>query len=204
MGSDENNDQIFSQLQQRLAEGKECYQACIEWIESFEHELSLMKTSQLPADTGKSVSIEQEKIVVANGHRLGVKESTELVKDNYDVILDLTVDTLQVRMYPERRSKLLLSKLEDLSNVGPHRIKLLAYMLEHPGRYVSMENAAICHNTPDEKRDPATLRKDISLLRLALGIPGINNPYIKTKRSTLPCSYALNTKWSYLLIKWKS
>jgi len=204
MGSDEYKDQILSKLQEWLAEGKACHQVCIDWIESLEHELALMKTGQTPAGTSKAVYSGQEKIMFDNGRRLGAGEIAKLEIKKYDVILDLTIDTLQFRIDPERHSKLLTSELVDLTNVGPHRIKLLAYMLEHPGRYISMDNAAICHDTPDEKRDPATLRKTISLLRQALGTPGPDNPYIKTKRSTLPCSYALNPKWNYLLIKWKT
>jgi len=203
MGSDEYKDQILSKLQQLLSEGKMCHPACIDWIESLEHELALMNIGQTRTGIGKAASIEQERIMVANGHRLGAEESAELVIDNYDVILDLTVDTLQVRIYPERHSKRLPFELEYLSDIGPYRIKLLIYMLEHPGRYISVDNAAICHGTPDATITSEALRKTISLLRQALGIPGQKNPYIKTKRSTSPCSYALNLKWNYLLIKWK-
>jgi hypothetical protein len=204
MDSNQYKDQMLSNLQQWLAEGKKYHLDCIKWLESFEHKVALMKTGQTPASTSKAVYSGQEKIMISNGHRLGIKESTELVKDDYDVILDLTIDTLQVRIYPEEHSELLPYELEHLNYIGPYRIKLLAYMLGHPGRYISMENAAICHNTPGEKRASVTLRKNVSLLRQALGIPRLNNPYIKTKRSTLPCSYALDTKWNYLLIKWKS
>jgi len=201
MDSSQYKDQKFSKLQQWLTEGKERHRACIDWIESLEQNLALMKTGQTSTNTGKAVYSGQEKIIFDNGRRLGTGEIAKIEIKKYDVILDLTIDTLQFRIYPDRRSKLLISDLVDLTNVGPHRIKLLAYMLEHPGRYISMENAAICHDTPDEKREPATLRKTISLLRQALGIPGLNNPYIKTKQSTLPCSYTMDTKWSYLLIK---
>jgi len=204
MVSDEYKDQIFSQLQQWLAESKARHRACIDWIESFEHELDLMKTGQMHAGTSRAVYNEQEKFMIANGHRLGVADSTEIVRNNYDVILDLTQDVLRVRICPERHSKLLTYKFEDLRNVGPYRIKLLAYLLEHPGWYVSMENAVICHGMSYEIRSFEALRTAIKFLRQALGTPGPNNPYIKTKRSTLPCSYALNTKWSYLLIKWKT
>jgi hypothetical protein len=203
MGSDKHKDQILSKIQQWLAEDKLHHQARIDQITYLEHELASMTTRLTPAGTNEVISSEQEKIMVANGRRSGAEESAELMIDDYDVILDLTVDTLQVRIYPESHSDLLTFELEDLTNVGPHRIKLLTYMLEHPGRYVSVENAAICHGDPDEKRVPATLRTTIKFLRQTLGTPGPNNPYIKTKRSTSPCAYALNHRWSYLLIKWK-
>lgn len=204
MSNNGYKDQIFSNMQQWLTEVKLLHQACIDRITSLEHKLDSMTTRLTPAGTTDVISSEQEKIMVANGRRLGAEESPKQIIDDYDVILDLTVDTLQVRISPETHSKLLTFELTDLTNVGPHRIKLLAYMLEHPGSYVSVENAAICHGAPDERREPATLRKTISLLRQALGTPGPDNPYIKTRRSTCPCAYALNRRWRYLLIKWKN
>ena len=203
MSNDGYNDQIFSNMQQWLTEVRLFHQACIDQITSLERRLASMPTGLTLAVAGKVISGEQEKIMVANGRRLGAEESATLIIDDYDVILDLTVDILQVRADPEEHSKLLTFRLENLTNVGPHRTRLLAYMLEHPGRYVSVENAAICHGDPDGQIEPASLRKTMSLLRHALGTAGPDNPYIKTRRSTSPCSYAANPRWSYLVIKWK-
>jgi hypothetical protein len=79
MDSNQYKDQILSKFQQWLAEGKKCHRACIDWIESLEHKLALMKTGQTPDGTGKAVYSEQEKIMFDNGRRLGAGEITKLV-----------------------------------------------------------------------------------------------------------------------------
>ena len=203
MGSDQHKDQVLSKIQRWLAEQRLHHQICIDRITALEKELASPSIGPLCTDTSTTGAGESEKVIIANGHCLSAEKFADLNEDTYDLILDLTVDTLRFRRDPEGHSELLTSELEDLTNVGPFRIKLLTYMLEHPGMYVSTENAAMCHGASDVIITFTALRTTIRCLRQALGTPGPNNPYIKTKRSISPCAYALNHRWSYLLIKWK-
>jgi len=202
-----NHQQLITFLhetQQWLAEGELYHRNRLRQITDRQHQLAKLLNDARTDGYDTAVGRDLDKIAIANGRRLLLEEFTKLNEDECDVILDMTAYTLRFRVDPEDHTQLIERDLGKLENVGPLRIKLLKYMLEHPGRYISVENAAICHGNPDEKRVPATLRKTISLLRQSLGTPGPDNPYIRTKRSVSPCVYVLNPEWRYLLIKWET
>jgi hypothetical protein len=210
MDYDKDLNLIIHDLQQLLTEkiayhedGIREHREQIRKTKDLDRRLALLQTSGRPA--GDSVARSKlGQVAIANGRRLSPEEFAFLDEDKYDVILNMTTYTLRFRINPGDHTQLIERDLEELENVGSHRIKLLAYMLERPKRYVSTENAPTCYGDPEERRTPAALRKTVSLLREALGVPGPNNPYIKTKRSVSPCVYLLNPKWRYLLIRWKT
>ena len=73
---------------------------------------------------------DQNHKATVNGSRNTNGLHTHTTEDSYSVILDLTNSTLKYREDPENHSPLIKACSQGL---GPHRIQLLAYMLEHPG-----------------------------------------------------------------------
>ncbi len=138
-------------------------------------------------------------VAIANGRRLSEKEMTDINENDFDVILDTTANTLKFRNDPSCRSAL---KLSLLMGVGSRRIEILSYLIQHPQRYISIDNIT-CLPKQHEVITSNTLAKSINILRRALGQTKVNNAYILTERNleATHCRYRLNLKWKYLLIK---
>lgn len=135
----------------------------------------------------------------ANGRKLSQDKLSNINEDNFDIILDITMNSLRYRKDPVKHTKLKKSKLE---SIGPRRMEILSYLLEHPKRNISVENVSILTNQMDFI-SPNTLSKTIGLLRKALGQKGAKGPYIITEPSlgSIQHIYKLNPKMRYLVIK---
>ncbi|MFC1636713.1 hypothetical protein ACFL5Z_17940 [Planctomycetota bacterium] len=205
MGHNNETRLFVRDIQQWLAEDKLYHQARIDKITAMEKELVSMPSELSITSAGTTVSDEPKKIMIANGRRLTQEAMISLNKDDFDVILDMTTHLLRYRQYPEKHTKLMESNLR---HVGPHRIKILEYMLEHPSKPICWENAPMALGNPDEIRAANTITQTICLLRKALGTPGRDNPYIsgepawELSSQSKALAYRLNPKWQYLLIKW--
>jgi hypothetical protein len=161
--------------------------------------LALYRPNAVVPASGRCV-----RIAITNGHRLTDDEAQTVDEDAYDMILDMTALTLRYREDPKGHSTLTLANLR---GIGPYRIRILAFMLEHP-------HTVVCADTVDdllgETRgaiEPASFTKSISIIRQALGGGGRRNPYMhsvpawQSSGSNNACAYRLNPEWKYLLIK---
>lgn len=145
------------------------------------------------------------RIATAEGRRLPDGEFQSLNEDDYDVILDQTEHTLRYREDPESRTPLVPSEMKGL---GSERLRILAYMLEHPARRICSDTLPQLLGEPNEIMEPDALSQTICLLRQTLGVSGRRNVYILTEsawnesRRRRACVYRLNPEWNYLIIKW--
>ena len=144
------------------------------------------------------------RIAITNGHRLTDDEAQTVDEDAYDVILDMTALTLRHREDPKGHSTLTLANLQ---GIGPYRIRILAFLMEHPGLPLCAENVDQLLGDTTRVATPQAFTKNISILRQALGGGGNHNPYIcsvpawESSRRNNACAYRLNPKWKYLLIR---
>ena len=139
------------------------------------------------------------KVAIANGHKLTTQEFQNINEDDFDIILDMTSNTLKYRKDPEEHTKLKEAKL---NGIGSRRIEILKYLIEHPIRNISIDNISTLPNQLDIV-EPNTLSKTISLLRKSIEQKGIKSPYIITERSlgNVHHTYKINPQWHYLVIK---
>ena len=195
---------IFYDLERLLAEEKAYHEDRAKKIRALEHRLALARFSERPVK-GDDDSSRVEQVVIADGQRLSRKLIAALNDDDYDVILNMTNCSLRFRRDPTKRNKLEVSKL---IGIGPHRIRILAILLEHPGRPISWENLPNWLGTDDQPNSPEAFVKSISELRKALGVLGRSNPYIIDEPAWTLSSrkraraYTANLKWKYLVIRW--
>jgi len=139
-------------------------------------------------------------VAVADGRKLSEGELSNINEDDYDVILDITTNSLRYRKDPVKHTNLKESKLE---GIGPRRIEILLYLLEHSTRHISIENASMLPSQLDII-EPNSLSKTIGILRKALGQKGPKGPYILTESvwgQRYCYAYKLNSDWHYLVIK---
>jgi hypothetical protein len=140
----------------------------------------------------------------ANGQRLSNEEFQNLNKDGFDVILDLTSRTLEYRSNPQERSQLEPSPLH---GIGPYRIRILTFMMEHPDFPLCSDNVDDRLGDTQRIATSQAFTRSIYVLRQALGSHGRDNPYIQSvpawesSKSTNARAYCLNPEWQYLLIK---
>jgi hypothetical protein len=145
-------------------------------------------------------------IAIVNGRRLSDGEALNLNEDEYDLVLDTTHSTLKYRRHPEQQSPLDPS---DLSGIGPYRIRILAFMIEHFGVPVCTDSVDQFLGDTKKAAEPAAFTKTISILRIALGGGGTRNPYIRSvpawesSRSNNARAYVLNPQLRHLLIRHK-
>lgn len=139
------------------------------------------------------------KAAIANGRKLFEEDLTDINEDEFDIVLDITTNSLRYRKHPEKHTKLKESKLE---GIGPRRIEILSYLLEHPTRNISVENVSVLPNQMDFV-SPNTLSKTIGLLRKALEQKDPRGPYIITEPSlgSVQHIYKINSQWKYLVIR---
>lgn len=141
-----------------------------------------------------------QKIAIANGRKLSEGELSNINEDDYDVILDITTNSLRYRKDPVKHTNLKESKLE---GIGSRRIEILLYLLEHSTRHISIENASMLPSQLDII-EPNSLSKTIGILRKALGQKGPKGPYLLTEsvwEQRYRYAYKLNSDWHYLVIK---
>ena len=131
-----------------------------------------------------------------------VHKLSDIDENDFDVILDMTTTSLRYRENPAKHTKLQKS---ELAGIGQRRIEILAYILEHPSKNISIENASLLHNQPDII-EPNTLSKTIGLLRKALGQKGSEDTYIITENvwgRHYRSAYRVNKERRYLVIRKK-
>ena len=137
------------------------------------------------------------KIAFVKGRKLSEQEIENIDEDNFDIILDMTTNSLRFRRSPSGHSKLRQSNLE---GIRIRRKEILVYLLEHPTQFISAENVSSLPNQCAIVESTA-LAKTISILRKMLG-----HSYIITEPSlgSSNCVYRLNPEWNYLVIKEKN
>jgi len=128
-------------------------------------------------------------------------------EDDYDVILYVTKGIIRFRPNPSEHSPLVQSVT---SKIGVHRMRLFAYMLEHPGDPFHVGNLFRAYGSKKYQPDDSTFTKAVGAFRRALGQPDTSGPYIikqpdyegitEKKRGYV---YLVNPKWSYLVIRSK-
>jgi hypothetical protein len=157
-----------------------------------------------PAAPTAPISDPHIHVAIAKGHRLADSAMRALDEDSYDVILDTTNSTLRYRDSPETHSDL---RLSDTRGIGPHRIKILAFMIERFGVPVCSDNVDDLLGEANRVATAQAFTKSISVLRQALGGGGRHNPYIhsvaawESSRSKNAQAYLLNPRWKYLLLR---
>ena len=161
----------------------------------------LMATSAAEFQLLPSIDPSLNKIVIANGKLLSQKQLQNLKSNNYDVILNYTDRTLFARKNPGKKNKL---EKCNCKNIGPHKLKLLRFMFEHP-------RVPICEETIDRvygntaSMSPGTLAKAIGELRKAFW----QAPYILTESdwgeyvSHTGSVYLLNSNYKSLVIRYQ-
>lgn len=205
MDSNKNLNQAISKFRQSLASQKQDHLASIEQITSLEQELELFAENLPSANAGTVASGEAERIMIANGRRLTQDEIRSVKEDDFDVVLNMTTHRLRRRQDPANHTKLRESRLQ---GIGPHRVKILAYMLEYPDSCICAENAPTAYDDPDDIKTPNAFTKTISLLRQALCTGGRANPYVRDEPAWELSSrrnaraYRMDPRWRYLLVKW--
>jgi hypothetical protein len=169
------------------------------------HSLAIQATEELvrraEKHAGQSFTpceiAEAENVAIANGRKLSKQEFQNINEDKYDIILDMTTNSLRFRRFPLKHSELIQAVLE---GTGPRRKEILVYLLEHPTRFISVENVSNLANQCAIVESGA-LAKTISIFRKTLG-----HSYIITESSlgSSNCVYKLNPQWNYLVIKEKN
>lgn len=142
---------------------------------------------------------------IANGRRLAVQQLSEINKNDFDVILDTTTNSLRFRKDPVRHSKL---EQSGLKKVGSHRMQILAHMLEHPGKPFHAGNIGSDLVAGSGERARNTFTKSIAVIRKALDQGNMSEPYL-VKRFDWDgitglkqgCVYKINSERKYLVIR---
>jgi DNA-binding winged helix-turn-helix (wHTH) protein len=126
---------------------------------------------------------------------------------DFDVILDMTTNSLRFRKDPLKHTELKVSKRD---KTGGHRMRFLAYMLEHPGQPFHCGNIYKVYGSSEEKKEPNTFTKTIAALRNAFEQKDTSGPYIIKQldwdgitRSKRGYVYKINPTWRYMVIRHK-
>jgi hypothetical protein len=141
------------------------------------------------------------KIAFANGRRLSDNAFQNLTEDDFDLILDMTTHTVEYRKDPAKPTPLLSSPVK---GIGYERLRVLAFMIEHPTRRLCSDTVPSLVAEPDYVMERGALAQTVRLLRRSLGAPGRQNPYILTEpawgesRRRGACVYVLNPRWRYI------
>jgi len=144
-------------------------------------------------------------IATANGRRLSDEQLLDISEDKFDVVLDLGRRSLKYRKDPKKPSRLVKS---ESTLPGPHRMQILAYMLEHPGHPFHSCNIYRVYTSKAEIRSQNTFTRTIGVLRAALGQNDTSGPYITKElawegitNSKRGCVYLANSNWRYLVLR---
>jgi len=141
-----------------------------------------------------------------NGKSINKSILLKAMKSNYqqyDIVWNQTEYTLRARQYPDNKSPL---QECSLANIGPTRLKILEYLLAHPGFALGIENL-INIDRAFELIEPNTLAQSIRLLRRMLQPEIKHNLYILKKRiynlavSRTGWAYIANPNRTYLIVK---
>ena len=145
-------------------------------------------------------------IAVSNGRPIKADQLYETrrnVFENFDVVLKIPERELWARENPTDHTLLKKCSCEGL---GPKRMKILQFMLEHPKRALGIGNIReIDADFQDMKHD--ALAHTIRVLRKELQQARTDGPYILTEEnwdssvSLTGKAYRLNQKWKYLVIR---
>ncbi len=144
-------------------------------------------------------------VTIANNRKLPETEPSYIIEDVYDIILDMPANSLRYRKDPASQSSL---QDADLKGIGSHRIKILAYMLEHPGDPFHANNIYRAYTGPAERVAPNTFTKTIGTLRKSLGQNDTTGPYIVKQFDWDGITdrkqgyvYQMSSEWRYLVIR---
>ncbi len=195
--------QLVAQARQRLQKTLHDAEVLVMDLANIHRMLSASVALCRPSTTTPAIA-PCTRVVIANGRRLTDGEVQTLNNDSHDLILDMMNAALRYKEDPEQQSPLTSS---GLSGIGPYRIRILAFMIEHFGVPVCAENVHHLLADSDRVTKLEAFTKSISMLRKALGGGGNRNPYIQSvpawesSRSNNARAYVLNPQWRYLLIR---
>jgi hypothetical protein len=192
-----SQNQIVDQIRQMLAHEELSRQESIKRCERIE--LLLNEILSWPQQEN-SLSRGAEPIMVGNGQILSLQKPEAVTLNDFDVILDLRKGTLTARRDPGDSSALKPCRCR---NLGSFRLQVLRYMLENPGRIVSVTVAAQIYKT--HKVVGNNLTKAIAAFRSAIQNGNKNGPYLLTANRFAKSGdgpmYMMNPQWRYLVIK---
>ncbi len=200
MNKHRNIKQQIRELQQIPDEQNLRLQICIRENEKIKQKASLLTGSPVSEDVTLDF-INLKKIAIANSRLLSPQEMQNINEDHYDVILNCVDRKLLARKDPDRHSKL---EKCNCSNIGPHRLKLLRFMLEHPNHPICVETIEGVYGNIASMTSSA-LAKAILDIRRCLW----DGPYILTELtwgesvSYTGSVYMLDHKYKYLVIRYK-
>jgi len=187
--------QELEQLQQEELELRQAYAQKCELIAQKRQDL----LSELTSCCSKATRC------TTNGRARAVTQQSNVNEDNYAVVLNLKNHSLRYRKDPEINSPLIEGKLK---GIGPHRMKIFAYMLEHPDVSFHGGNIANAYCSYTEKLSDNTFTKAIGVFRKVLGQHDTSGPYIVVNidwegitGKTRGHVYRVNSKWRYLVIR---
>ena len=158
----------------------------------------------MTAVPGKPPVKEDNYAAIENGRKISAIELSHINKEDFDLIIDITTNTLKFRKNPTKKTGLKKAKLK---GVGPHRMQIFARMIARPGHSFHGENIGKDCVSGTGERARNTFAKSLCELRKVVRQTDFSGPYIIKqfdwhaasggKRS---CLYKINTEWSYLLI----
>jgi hypothetical protein len=203
MTMDQELEQLVAHLARSLQKARESAQASEVELANAQQALAVLAALCLPSEPVPA-SAPQVRVAIANGRRLTENEAQAAGEDTYDVVLDMTASTLRYRKDPVGHSP---PKLANLQGIGPYRIRILAFMIEHPSTPLCADNVDQFLGDAMRSATPQAFTKNISILRQALGGGGSQNAYIQSifawesSRSHNARAYRLNPQWKYLVIR---
>ena len=195
-----NFENFIREIQQLLAEQELRLQTCVRENQNISRRVAATSGSSVRED----ITLEPtrlKKIAIVKGKLLSPKEMQNINKDRYDIILNCVDRELLARKDPDRQSKL---EKCNCSNIGPHRLKLLRFMLEHPGY-------PICEETIEDVYGNVASMTSSALAKAVLDIRWClwDGPYILTERTWgesvnyTGSGYIADPKYEYLVIRYK-
>lgn len=141
----------------------------------------------------------------SNGCKFPPDQLDSIVEENFDVILDVRNNSLRYRKDPTKHTSLKESKHK---KIGPHRMRFLAFMLEHPDYPFHCENIYRVYGDIEEIKTASAFSKTIAALRDAFEQKDTSGPYIVKQPDVEGATglkrgyiYKINPKWKYRVIR---
>jgi hypothetical protein len=193
-------EQLVGRANQSLQRATESIQVAQTEIANARKALAALAGHSEPT-TAAPLPAQLVRVAVANGRTLPLDQLRAKDISRYDVVLNCVDRVLLSKDRPGTRCSLEPRSCEGL---GPHRMKLLRYMLEHPDRPVCMHDLNLVYGEVPVVTD-AALVKTMSFFRSCLGEPA----YILTvhdyggSNDGTGYVYTMNQAYRYLVIRYR-
>ena len=203
--------QLIHSLRQDVAERINFIQSQITTLQSELKMLALMssKLESLSSEYGLTASDveihDSDTVVIADGKPLSANRIPYLLPKRFDVILDLVLQSMWARVDPDAKSMLVKC---NIAGWRIRKLRLLAYMLEHPTIPVGLHNIHTIYRDGKEV-ERNTFAQTIRSLRMALHQTSPQGPYIinttvwdraATIEEFIGNGYVMNDRYHYLVI----